>query len=161
MAIRESWHMTAEAVTATVVALKLWQCRRRRQEPFIKDVRKMLGRLDPLPPLACILGLIYSNKSTHPPLLCLLLATPLLGADILYGWHATSILSLCLVWRRRGGGLRACPPRWMIARTDNGAVTPARPLPRSMSDSPHSAYEKPSAISFLLYQPICVLRDHS
>ena len=32
----------------------------------------MLGHLDPLPPLACILGLIYSNKSTHPPLLCLL-----------------------------------------------------------------------------------------
>ena len=74
MAIRESWHMTAETVTASVVALKLWQCPRRR--PF----------------------------------------------------------SLCLVWRRRGGGLRACPPRWMIARTDNGAVTPARPLPRSMSD---------------------------
>ena len=43
--------MTAKTVTATVVALKLWQCSRRRREPFIKYVRKMFGILDPFLPL--------------------------------------------------------------------------------------------------------------
>ena len=40
--------------------------------PYIKDVRKIFGFFDPLPPCPHF-GQIYSAKITQPPLSCLLL----------------------------------------------------------------------------------------
>ena len=57
--------------------------------PYIKDVRKIFGILDPLPPPCPHFYQTYKSKSTQPPLLCLLLGYPppplLVRTSFMYG----------------------------------------------------------------------------
>ena len=56
--------------------------------PYIKDVRKIFGILDPLPPLVRILARSIRVNPRNLPYYVCFWATPLppLGADVLYVW---------------------------------------------------------------------------